>query len=66
MSPHQLNRAVAHATGESLSTIRSRGFSLLALELPDEDTGPQVLDWDAVQAQRHESCSAWPGSGLAA
>jgi hypothetical protein len=28
------NRSIAHATGESLSTIRSRGFSVLELDIP--------------------------------
>ncbi len=50
MRQHELNRAVARATGESLSTIRRMGFGPLA-PLPDEsDRGPLVLDWDRPDA----------------
>ncbi len=41
-------RAVARQTGESLSTIRRHGFSII--ELPDLE--PQMVDWDTVQAER--------------
>jgi hypothetical protein len=34
MKSQQLQRAVARATGESVTTIRSRGFSVLALDVP--------------------------------
>ena len=45
MTQHELERELASATGESLSTIRSRGFSLV--EVPDLE--PLTIDWDAVQ-----------------
>ena len=48
MTQHQLDRAVARHTGESLSTIRSRGFSIV--EPPELE--PLVVDWDEVQAER--------------
>ncbi|HWB00372.1 MAG TPA: hypothetical protein VG713_17880 [Pirellulales bacterium] len=35
---------MANATGESLDTIRNRGFSLV--EVPDLE--PLVVDWDAM------------------
>ncbi|MEI8384308.1 MAG: hypothetical protein WCJ09_29645 [Planctomycetota bacterium] len=34
MTSRQFQRQLAHATGESLRTIRSRGFSLLQLDVP--------------------------------
>ena len=36
MTENELNRAVARATGETVSEIRSRGFSLVG-ETPDGD-----------------------------
>ncbi len=44
MTQRELERELARATGESLATIRHRGFSLV--EPPDD--GPQTVDWDAV------------------
>ncbi len=44
MTQHQLERELAIATGESMSTIRSRGFSLV--ELPELE--PLTIDWDEV------------------
>ena len=54
MSQDQLDRAVAEATGESLRTIRRRGFSIIDPSVADFDTEPndlpaQVLDWDSRQ-----------------
>ena len=34
MSRQQFQRAVARATGESVTTIRSLGFSVLAVDIP--------------------------------
>jgi len=48
MNQRQLDRAVARQTGESLSTIRNRGFSIV--EPPELE--PLVLDWDELQAER--------------
>ncbi|MBX7168128.1 MAG: hypothetical protein K1X74_17465 [Pirellulales bacterium] len=48
MTPAELNRAVAQATGESLRTIESRGFSLI--EPPDYEA--LTVDWDELDAQR--------------
>jgi hypothetical protein len=45
MTQNQLERELADMTGESLATIRSRGFSLV--EVPDLE--PLHLDWDEVQ-----------------
>jgi hypothetical protein len=57
MSQRELDCAVALATGESLGTVRRRGFSVINLqecEFDDEpyDLPAQVIDWDAVDAQR--------------
>ena len=50
-------RSVVRATGESASTIRSRGFQMIPLRETDcwpdwcpahEDPDPQTLDWDDV------------------
>ncbi len=46
MTPAQLQRAVARATGEDLAVIATRGFSLVTDETPSEDDIPgQVVDW---------------------
>ena len=59
MKQNDLNRAVAQATGESISTIKRLGF---LLSDPDdyrdpesEEFGPYVIDWDELDAQRHAS-----------
>ena len=55
MTQSRLDRAVARATGESLATIRSMGFSIAepdAIDFDNEPATPNVIDWDAVDAQR--------------
>jgi hypothetical protein len=57
MTQAELEEAVAQATGESLRTVRHRGFSLFTpLRVFDPDDAsqadPQVIDWDDLQAQR--------------
>jgi len=44
MTRAQFNRELSAATGESIQTIRSRGFSLV--ETPD--LTPLTIDWDAM------------------
>ena len=44
MTQADLERELADATGESLSVIRSRGFSLIEV-----DAEPNIIDWDDVQ-----------------
>ncbi|WDI42522.1 hypothetical protein [Bremerella sp. P1] len=62
MQASDFYRAVAQATGESVSTIRQLGFSLVdapSEELDDEVCfGPNVIDWDEVEFLR-----AWEPSG---
>ena len=57
MRQADLDRAVARATGESVSTIKRLGF-LLDEPLPEtkdadaEEFGPCVLDWDEIEFRR--------------
>jgi len=54
MSPTELERAVASATGETRREIRRRGFQLVMPELDlgaDGDDG-SIVDWDALEAER--------------
>ena len=48
MTQAELDREVSRTTGESVTTIRSLGFSL------DEPTEmePLTVDWDALDAER--------------
>ncbi len=48
MTQAQMERELARATGESLSTIRSRGFSII--EPPELE--PLIVDWDQLDAKR--------------
>jgi hypothetical protein len=60
MTSHELNRAVARATGESVDTIIHRGFSPLVLEPEDDDLldrPPLIVDWDALDALRLRSAA---------
>jgi len=57
LSQSELNRAVARATGESISTIQRLGFLLADQAYPADDQdfdllGAQVIDWDALALQR--------------
>jgi hypothetical protein len=56
MNQRNLNRAVASKTGESISTIAARGFSLVG-RIPIEP-GVRLdglIDWDYVDATRNIS-----------
>jgi hypothetical protein len=57
MSQNELDSAVAQATGESVRTIRHRGFSIVDLDEANFDSEPnlmpaQIVDWDALEARR--------------
>ncbi len=65
MKDADLNRAVAHATGESVSTIKQLGLQLDKPAIHDEpspdDLAPYLLDWDTIEAERlatFAACSA--------
>ena len=49
MRQTDLNRAVASATGESISTIAHQGFSYI--EAPPVEREPLVFDWDDNDAR---------------
>jgi hypothetical protein len=57
MTPAQLHRAVATATGDSPRTIRRLGFSLVDWADPAHEPvsgGPlRFLDWDRVSRRRY-------------
>ena len=63
MTQAELNQAVADATGESVSTIQRRGFSVftpLQVFNPDENDDyslPSVVDWDALERQQRRSAA---------
>ena len=50
MTQKELNRIVAHETGESIHTIARRGFSLPLTTLEERDG--LLVDWDALDEQR--------------
>jgi hypothetical protein len=55
MTPSQLNRAVARVTGESIATIRQRGFSIVDIPTgddPSEPVTPQFVDWETADERR--------------
>jgi hypothetical protein len=53
MSPTELERAVASATGETRREIRRRGFQLVSpeVDIPIDDEA-SIVDWDALEAER--------------
>jgi hypothetical protein len=53
MTQNELNRAVARATGESVSLISSTGFVPLS-DTPHERE-PQTVDWEITQQNRRVS-----------
>ena len=48
MTHAQMERELAHATGESLTTIRRRGFQLVEPPV----LSPQFVNWDELDAER--------------
>lgn len=48
MTQRDLDRQIARATGESMSTIRKFGFNLI--EMPERE--PLTVDWDKVDERR--------------
>lgn len=45
MTQAEMEHELSRSTGETLGTIRSRGFSLMVM--PERD--PLMVDWDQVQ-----------------
>ena len=66
MRQADLDRAVARATGETVSTIKRLGFLIAEPNVypdPDPDSdeyGPLVIDWDELAARRCEECMGRP------
>jgi hypothetical protein len=60
MRQADLDRAVAHATGESVATVKRFGF-ILDEPFPEsddlDDFGPHVIDWDEIESQRYAAVS---------
>lgn len=55
MTQARIDRAVAAATGEDISTIKRMGFSIANLDHPEFDPDPalpRVVDWDALNEER--------------
>ena len=57
MTPRELNRAVALATGESSTEIRRRGFGFadpfdVDFDPEPSERPPQTVDWDELDAYR--------------
>ncbi len=51
MTQNDLNRAVAAATGETVTTIAEMGF--VPLTATPIDREPLVVDWDELDVRRH-------------
>ena len=64
MKQADLDRAVARATGETVSTIKWLGFLLdepvNSLDPDAEENGPHVIDWEQREAERHERSTRRP------
>ena len=52
MTQADLNREVAAATGETMSTVKHLGFVPLTPVPYERDRDPLVVDWDEVEQQR--------------
>ena len=51
MNQHRINQEVARKTGETITEIARRGFSVVPW-IPSE-TGITSIDWDLEEARRH-------------
>ena len=67
MNQNELNRAVARATGESVSAIKRLGFMIANPSEPIDDPtdpvhGGRVIDWDDFYHSRDEidDCICFP------
>lgn len=52
MTQSEVNREVASATGESVSTISQMGFVPLTRAPYERDREPLVVDWDELADRR--------------
>ena len=51
MTQHDLDREVARATGETVTTIRRLGLSIVHIDEPE----PYMVDWEEIDSQRSGS-----------
>ena len=61
MTQEEIDRAVARATGESVTTIRRLGFLIAepgvrVVDPDSEEHGPYVIDWDLLDQPSQERC----------
>jgi len=55
MTQQELNRHIARITGESMATIKQRGFHTLQ-PIPNEpDRRPLTVEWDDIDGERQRS-----------
>ena len=70
MKQSDINRLVARATGESVSTIKSFGFHLNEpfdeTTQESDDLGPHVIDWDELESEHYRDPIGRPQYDLAA
>ena len=53
MTQAELNREVAAATGEAVSTVAQMGFVPLTPVPFERDREPLVVDWDVLDSERY-------------
>lgn len=54
MTQRELNQEIAKHTGESIHTVKSRGFSPLRSFIPiEERQEPLTIDWDEQEKIRY-------------
>jgi len=53
MTQSELDRQIAHVTGESVATIKQRGFSTLRPIPSEPDRRPMTVNWDDAQRNRN-------------
>jgi hypothetical protein len=68
MNQRELHRAIAQRTGETVSEIARRGFSLADPLNPDHDPEPldetQYIDWDQLTLEQNTSVVDQPTGSL--
>lgn len=68
MNQRELHRVIAQRTGETVSEIARRGFSLADPLNPDHDPEPldetQYIDWDQLTLEKNTSVVDQPTGSL--
>lgn len=67
MTQTEIDRSVAAATGETVYTVSGLGFTIADPGIVDHDPEPcdvdvedMIVDWDALDAQRHRNNDVSP------